>query len=471
MPLHCAMCQHKGSTRQPTAQGHKGDPKRGEDKGEAHTRYHEPSRYSLSQHGPTVVALCLTFAPYSPPPVHMAARSTTPPFGPHSPPTSPPYRQGCSPTRRLTSPHPMSSPRRHSACPNSPAPRRGSSPSPIRADGPKKRRPAPGVLLTLTAEAVTPPLSLPAPHPEANPMDVESLPPPTCVSPAHHSPPPTALVARPPNTAFGIALALAAHALLWRVITRARAPQLEGLAWAAWSLALFVWVLLLVLYFVKAARWPRLVCAEWSHPLRAPYFFAPHVALLLLLLAAPGPATPPALACRGLWLAAALVQLVLDGRRCGQWLYGGAVPPGEAAPLHCIGVVGWFLLTTLGQAVGVEGAWGLPLPTYAFGCGAFFYLLAINLLLRPRAEAGDPALLLLLAPPAAAAVALADLSGSFGAVPQALFGCARALVCAPWPPPPPLCLWSPPGIDCLLQQRRDARRSKLRSFPLPVGYA
>ncbi|KAJ1448429.1 voltage-dependent anion channel [Pelagophyceae sp. CCMP2097] len=244
-----------------------------------------------------------------------------------------------------------------------------------------------------------------------------------------------------PNTAAGIALGLAGHAVVWSAVSSKAFcgqshycdVQIAKLAQNAfWVSALVVWVGFLLSTFAKFATAREYALREWRHATRAYFYFAPLIVLILLCLG-----MPPALKRKTLSLRTALFsiclasQLIMASVVYARWLR----PPksekktnqlGSAKPPFLLSTIGWPLLTLLAQQVHFERRFGVDVGSMTLGAGVALYALAFVSIFQASVES-EPALFLLIAPPCAIALAIAGYGG-FGPAPKALLGFALALL-------------------------------------------
>ena len=235
-----------------------------------------------------------------------------------------------------------------------------------------------------------------------------------------------------PNTAIGVVLGISGHAVLWRIldITPFSHDTLGGVArsanWFFWLTGLATYGLVATAYALKALLHRDVVRAEFVHPIRSHFFNGPHIAALMLALGAP-PEARAVRFLRAVWVLAAASQGALTQTFYARWLFSDEAGLVAAKPPYLLSTVGWFLLTTLGQAAGLEEAWHLPLPSWTFGSGVAMYsLVFISIFQGMRnspGERGSPALFLLVAPSSVAALGLAGFNGGvFGGPSAALLG-------------------------------------------------
>jgi tellurite resistance protein len=226
-----------------------------------------------------------------------------------------------------------------------------------------------------------------------------------------------------PLPLFAAPMGLGGLGLAWREAAHllgAPAPVGEGLLLAA----ALVWLLAAGLHLLRLLRHPAALAADLAHPVRSA--FAGAVTIGLMLVAA-GLLPHARGAAEAVWAVAAAGHLGIAA-----WTVRGLLrAPREAATLTpplLIPLVGNILAPVIGAKLGhVTVSWML------FGLGALLWALLQPLLLArllhgpvlpPRLR---PTLAILLAPPAVGALALAALTGGFGAAPLAAFGLAAFL--------------------------------------------
>ncbi|KAJ8602022.1 hypothetical protein CTAYLR_002790 [Chrysophaeum taylorii] len=235
-----------------------------------------------------------------------------------------------------------------------------------------------------------------------------------------------------PNTAFGIGMGVGGNAILWRTISDTRFTDKvlghEG-NWAFWVVGLAIWCVLLVLLVAKVVCYPRFASREWHHPTRCYFFFAPHLALVMLAIATPASLETRLRAARtSAWLVSCVLQVGLALVVYTRWMFSpvdGDV--GHASPPYLLSTVGWPLLCVLAQILDLERRWNFDLPSCLFGIGAVWYALAFIAIMHTMHEhqhnKGAPVLFLIVAPPSVMAVALANFNdGAFGRASSAVFG-------------------------------------------------
>jgi tellurite resistance protein len=223
-----------------------------------------------------------------------------------------------------------------------------------------------------------------------------------------------------PLPLFAVPMGLGGLGLAWREAGRTLgAPAVIGEVLLA--VTAITWLLIVLLHALRAVRHPEALLADLRHPIRAS--FAGAVTIGLMLIAAGAAPIAPALAAT-IWVIAVVLHLAI-----GVWTVRGLLlaPREQAtlAPPLLIPLVGNILAPVMGVKLGfVLSSWMM------FGLGALLWVLIQPLILArlihgpalpPRLR---PSLAILLAPPAVASIALANLTGGFGAVPLAVLGLA-----------------------------------------------
>jgi tellurite resistance protein TehA-like permease len=113
----------------------------------------------------------------------------------------------------------------------------------------------------------------------------------------------------------------------------------------------------------------------------------------------------------GLFAQTGLTQFIYE-----KWMFSQDSNITIGQPPFLLSVVGWFLLSVLGQQANIDDSWGIALPSFCFGVGAIFYIMVLisvfNRLHENRNKKGSPALTLLIAPPAIAVLAIDGFDGN-----------------------------------------------------------
>ncbi|MFZ1327040.1 MAG: SLAC1 anion channel family protein [Candidatus Contendobacter sp.] len=201
--------------------------------------------------------------------------------------------------------------------------------------------------------------------------------------------------------ATGLALVwLKAHAL-WGM------PALIGEVLRGAAGALFG--LLLVLYALKALRYPQAVRQEMRHPIRINFF--PTVSISLLLLAIAYLEAAPDLA-RVLWMVGTALHLSLTLAIFGSWLHHTHYTIQHANPAWFIPVVGNIIVPVAGvHLASPELSW------FFFSIGLVFWIVLLTIVLyrlifhEPLPARLTPTLFILMAPPSVGFIAYTLLTG------------------------------------------------------------
>lgn len=214
-------------------------------------------------------------------------------------------------------------------------------------------------------------------------------------------------LAHVPVPLFAVVMGVAELGLAWRKahqVLAVPAPIGEALC----ALAAVLFVLIAGLYAAKASRFPAETRREFDHPVRANFFAA--ISISLMLLAGAGfPHWPDA--ARAVWLAGAALHLGLTLRILSRWL----LHPHQiqhANPAWFIPVVGNIVAPILGVRLGyVELSW------FFFSVGMLFWLPLLAIILYRLIFHDDlppklaPTLFVLLPPPAVGFLSWEALNG------------------------------------------------------------
>ncbi|MDK9698155.1 MAG: SLAC1 anion channel family protein [Siculibacillus sp.] len=235
---------------------------------------------------------------------------------------------------------------------------------------------------------------------------------------AHHAGP--ASFAHLPLPLFAVPMGIGGLGLAWREAGHVLgAPAIVGELLLL--LTGLLWVLIVVLHAMRAARHPQALGGDLKHPIRSAFVGAVTIGLMIVA----GGFIPYARGvASALWLVAVVAHLGI-----GVWTVRGLLTaPREAATLTpplLIPMVGNILAPVIGAKLGfVELSWAL------FGLGSLLWVL-IQPSIISRIATGPtmpdrlkPALVILLAPPAVGSIALANLTDGYGAGPSAIYGLA-----------------------------------------------
>ncbi|XP_021612946.1 S-type anion channel SLAH4 [Manihot esculenta] len=245
---------------------------------------------------------------------------------------------------------------------------------------------------------------------------------------------------------FRISLSLGGQVLLWKTLISPidEANPLRHLFhllhpagyFILWSLALFVLVLLSLLYIIKCLFFFRMVKAEFLHHVGVNYLFAPWISWLLLLQSAPFMA-PETVSYLVLWWVFTVPVVALDVKIYGQWFTKGKRFLSTAAnPTSQLSVIG--------NLVGAQAAANMGWRECAvclFSLGMVHYLvLFVTLYQRLSGSYRLPAMLrpvffLFFAAPSVACLAWETIVGAFDTASKMLFFLSlflcTSLVCRP----------------------------------------
>jgi len=200
----------------------------------------------------------------------------------------------------------------------------------------------------------------------------------------------------------GLALAwLKAHAVLGMPFVVA-----EGLRGTAGVL----FVILLLIYGLKALRYPHEILMEMRHPVRINFFAT--ISISLLLLATAYVETHPEVAL-WLWGVGAALQLILTLAIFSSWIHHTHYEIHHANPAWFIPVVGNILVPVAGvRLASPELSW------FFFSIGLVFWVVLLTIILyrlffhEPLPVRLTPTLFILLAPPSVGFIAYLQLDGN-----------------------------------------------------------
>ncbi|WP_404378372.1 SLAC1 anion channel family protein [Caenispirillum salinarum] len=188
-------------------------------------------------------------------------------------------------------------------------------------------------------------------------------------------------------TGLGIAWRKAAHTVA--------APAMVGEAIMALAAVLFVAIT--VLYAIKALRFPQAVKKEFAHPIRANFFPAFSIAILLLSIGAIPHAPTLAL---WMWTVGAVLHITLTVTLLKRWILHD-IHIAHSNPAWFIPIVGNIIVPLTGSHFGfTEVAW------FFFSIGVVFWLVLMTLLIYriifhdPMPAKILPTLFIFMAPPA-----------------------------------------------------------------------
>jgi tellurite resistance protein len=250
----------------------------------------------------------------------------------------------------------------------------------------------------------------------------------------HSSP----VLLRMPNTAFGISMGLAGNAIMWKAagdadfVTDLMNPASANMV--LWFASFIVAVMTVFTYLYKIIFNFEMVVMEFKHPVRIHFFNAPNLTLLMLSIGIPKAIEASSVCLQILFVVGLSFQFGITQCVYEKWMFSSERNISQAKPQFFLSVIGWFLLTILGQQADIAAVWGIAIPSFCFGIGFFMYVMVtvnvFNGLHRNINNKGSPALTLLMAPPSVAAIALDGLDGDtseFNIVAQAVLGWAILL--------------------------------------------
>ncbi|SDH65821.1 SLAC1 anion channel family protein [Roseospirillum parvum] len=210
-----------------------------------------------------------------------------------------------------------------------------------------------------------------------------------------------------PIPLFAVVMGLTGLGLAWRKAGHvAGAPEVIGESVIALAATMFV--LIALLYAAKALRHWKVVVSEFNHPIRANFFPAVSISLLLLAVASLPYSKPLASA---LCLTGGFLHLVLALNLMGRWLLRN-VEIQHSNPAWFIPIVGNILVPVSAVKLGhTEMAW------FFFAVGLTMWIIVKAIIIYriifhdPLPSKLMPTLFILIAPPAVGFLAYMQLSG------------------------------------------------------------
>lgn len=175
------------------------------------------------------------------------------------------------------------------------------------------------------------------------------------------------------------------------------------------ALAIAVLGVIALAYAAKALRHPRMVAAEWHHPVKIAFF--PAISISLLLLATAVLDIAPQIA-RAIWLVAVVLQGGLALAVIAAWIGHRPFAPVMLTPAWFIPAVGNVIVPLAGARLGY-----LEISWLFFAAGLMFWVVLLTLVMNrlmfhdPLPAKMVPTLMILVAPPAVAFTAWLRLSG------------------------------------------------------------
>lgn len=192
---------------------------------------------------------------------------------------------------------------------------------------------------------------------------------------------------------------------------------------AIWSLALLILLLVSLAYALKTAFFFEAVRREYFHPVRVNFFFAPWIASMFLVIAAPPSLAAAARPHPAVWCALVAPVCLLELKIYGQWLSGGKRRLCKLAnPSSHLSVVGNFVGAVLAVRVGwVEAAkffWAVGIAHYLCVFVTLYQRLPTSHTLPKELH---PVYSMFIATPSAASLAWTAIYGQFDAVARTFF--------------------------------------------------
>lgn len=168
-------------------------------------------------------------------------------------------------------------------------------------------------------------------------------------------------------------------------------------------------LLIAILFALKALRHPQAIKGEWHHPVKLAFF--PAISISLLLIATAMRAELPAMAAF-VWAAGTAAQGVLTLAVISGWIGRRPFQPMHISPAWFIPAVGNVVVPVAGVPFGfVEVSW------LFFSVGLIFWVVLLTLVMNrlifhdPLPARLLPTLVILIAPPAVAFLAWLQLNG------------------------------------------------------------
>ena len=224
-----------------------------------------------------------------------------------------------------------------------------------------------------------------------------------------------------PVTLFPAVMGLSGLTLAWHKLDQVLNLSLSPTTLIAVISAL-VFVLLSGVYALKVLRHREQVVLEFQHPVKANFFAA--ISMSLLLLAALSLLYSPPLA-KVLFVVGALVHLGLTLVMFSRWIFGDRLKNPHLTPAWFIPVVGNILVPVVAVPLGqVEIAW------FFFSIGVVFWIVLFTVLMHrlffldPMPVQLAPTLFILIAPPAVGFISYVHLNGFVDNFAQILYGTA-----------------------------------------------
>jgi len=178
---------------------------------------------------------------------------------------------------------------------------------------------------------------------------------------------------------------------------------------AALAVTVIGFLLISLVYLLKAVKYPDAVKAEWNHPVKLAFF--PAISISILLIAT---ATRPVSmdAARMLWIAGTTLQAVLTLSVISNWIGHRPFQHLHISPAWFIPAVGNVVVPVAGVSLGFpEISW------LFFAGGVLFWMILLTLVMNrlifhdPLPGRLAPTVVILIAPPAIAFLSWVQLNG------------------------------------------------------------
>lgn len=185
------------------------------------------------------------------------------------------------------------------------------------------------------------------------------------------------------------------------------------------SVVSVLFVILLIIYSLKALRYPQAIGMEIRHPIRINFF--PTMSISLLLLAIAYLETAPD-AAFWLWVTGAILHLGFTLAIFGSWIHHTHYDIKHVNPAWFIPVVGNIIIPVAGvRLASPELSW------FFFSIGLVFWIVLLTIVLyrlffhEPLPVRLAPTLFILLAPPSVGFIAYIGLTGELDAFARILY--------------------------------------------------
>ncbi|KAL9265085.1 S-type anion channel SLAH3-like protein [Drosera capensis] len=222
---------------------------------------------------------------------------------------------------------------------------------------------------------------------------------------------------RYPISSFSICLGFSSQAILWKNLATSPSTKFlhidPAVNFVLWCISVALVLLVTSIYTLKMIFFFEAVRREYYHPIRANFFFAPWIVLLLLAVGIPSHVNrnlPHAL-----WYALMSPLFCLELKIYGEWMSGGERRLSKVAnPASHLAIAGNFVGAMLGASMGLKEG-----PMFFFAVGMAHYLV-LFVTLYQRLPSNEtlpkefhPIFFLFVVPPSISSLAWAKIQGSF----------------------------------------------------------